>query len=248
MITFYDLAAKDGIQTWSPNPWKTRYVLNYKKLPYKTVRLEYPDIESEYKKLGIPPSGINFDGTSLYTSPSIIDEATKTPVTDSYKIAEYLDKAYPNTPPVFPPGTEVFQAAFYDQVNELIGPLWPLLLPRIPRNLLNPPSAEYFTRTRSVLFGMPLSHAEPQGEKKIEAWQRVQVVFEIINGWLSKSSGPYFMGDTVTFSDFVIAALLDGIRICFGEESKEWKNVQTWNDGRWKTFLTSLEKYANVEN
>ncbi|KAJ3561974.1 hypothetical protein NP233_g9860 [Leucocoprinus birnbaumii] len=248
MIIFYDLAAKDGIRTWSPNPWKTRYVLNYKKLPYKTVALEYPDLEPEFKKLGIPPSSVNADGSGSYTSPSIIDEDNKVAVTDSYKIAEYLDKTYPATPSVIPPGTEVFQAAFYDQIEEITAPLWPLLLPRVAPKLLNSRSSEYFIRTRSAYFGMPLAHVEPQGELRIEGWKKVEAAFNTISGWMSKGKGPYLMGETVTFSDFVIGGLLEGIKYSFGEESEEWANIMKWNDGKWKAYIGSLEKYSSVEN
>jgi hypothetical protein len=70
-----------------------RYVLNYKNLPYKTVAAELIELESELKKHGVPPSGTKPDATALYTSPSIVDVSTGTAVSDSYKIAEYLDKA-----------------------------------------------------------------------------------------------------------------------------------------------------------
>jgi glutathione S-transferase len=95
---------------------------------------------------------------------------------------------------------------------------------------------------------MPLADLEPQGEAKVEAWKKVQAAFDTIHGWLDKSSGPYFMGDKVTFSDFVVAGMLDGIRLCFGEESEEWRNLQTWNGGKWKLFLESLKQYANCDN
>ncbi|KXN83373.1 hypothetical protein AN958_01510 [Leucoagaricus sp. SymC.cos] len=249
MITFFDLASVNGnsLKTWSPNPWKTRYVLNYKKLSYKTVYLEYPELEPELKKLGIPPSTNPADGTALYTSPSIVDEANKKQITDSYKIAEYLDKAYPDTPQVIPKGTEALQAALYDHLDQLIMPYWPLLLPILPPRCMNPPSAEYFTRTRSAWFGKPLADLEPQGEARTEAWKKVEASFDTINGWLSKSSGPYLMGETVTFSDFVLGGFIQSIKLCFGEESEEWKKVQVWNGGRWKAYLASLEPYAAVE-
>lgn len=225
-----------------------RYVLNYKKLPYKTVPLEYPDLEGEFKKLGIPPSGTKADGSPLYTSPSLTDDATGAKISDSYKIAEYLDKAYPNTPKVIPPGTEALQQAFYDQFWQLVSPLWPLYLPRIPSVILNPPSAEYFTATRSVVFGKPLADVEPKGAENAEGWKKIQAAFDTLNGWLSKSGGPYFMGDTPTFADFTVGGLLHGLKICFGENSQEWKNIASWNNGRWKELVDSLDKYASVEN
>jgi glutathione S-transferase len=263
MITFYDLAAKDPIKTASPNTWKTRYdtaalgtvtipnimltlirfVLNYKKLPYKTVYLEFPDIEPEFKKLGIPPSGA--PGHPPYTCPSIIDHSNNTPMTDSYAIAEYLDAAYPDTPKVFPPGTEALQAAFYTQFIPIIYPVIPLLLPNVP-STLNPVSKEHFIRARSQIPGNLL--IELKGEERVKAWKQVQAAFDTLHGWLNKSSGPYFMGDTVTFTDFVVGGWLYGMVLVLGENSEEWKDIMTWNDGRWAAFKKSLEPYADTDN
>lgn len=192
MITFYDIAAKEGISTVSPNPWKTRYVLNYKKLPYKTVALEYPDIEPQFKKLDIPPSAVKPHGLPLYTSPSIIDEPTKKSITDSYKIAEYLDEMYPETPRVTPKGAEALQAAFYDQFWQLMQPIFPVILPSV-LNILNPVSAEYFDRTRTTWLGKPLKDMA-KGEERIEMWKKAENLFDALNGWLSKGTGPFLWG------------------------------------------------------
>ncbi len=223
----------------------TRYALGFKKLPYKSVRIEYPDVASISKRLGIPPSGTWPDGvTPLYTCPAIIDDATGAALTDSYKIAEYLDKQYPDTPRVIPSGTEAFHAAFYAHFPKVIEPVWPLLLPRVP-GILNPPSAEYFIRTRSIRFGKPLAEVEPVGEARAEAWAKLKANLGELDGWLRKSPGPFFMGDSPVFADFVVAGLFQSLKLIFGETSEEWKGVQEWHNGRWKKLLKHLEQYEN---
>ncbi|XP_006456489.1 hypothetical protein AGABI2DRAFT_146311 [Agaricus bisporus var. bisporus H97] len=235
MITFYDLARKSPQTTWSQNPFKTRFALNYKKLPYRTVNLELPEVESELKKVGIPPSSTWADGRPMYTSPSIFDDSTNTGVSDSYKIAQYLDKTYPDTPKLFPPGTEALQASFYAQFNELRVPTFPFLIPTFFR-ILNPPSAEYYSQ--------PLADYEPKGEERVEAWKKVEASYNTLYGWLSQSMGPYFMGDTVTFADFAVGGMIYAVETCIGKDSKEFKDLMTWNDGRWAEFRKSLEQYA----
>ena len=42
-IILYDLACQKG-ECFSPTVWRVRMMLNYKKVPYKTVFLEFPDI------------------------------------------------------------------------------------------------------------------------------------------------------------------------------------------------------------
>lgn len=56
-IILYDIPTKDKHpRCWSLNPWKARMALNYKKLPYTTEWVEYPDIAPKFKQLGIPPN------------------------------------------------------------------------------------------------------------------------------------------------------------------------------------------------
>jgi len=43
-IVLYDLACTKGV-CFSPVVWRIRLMLNYKKIPYRTVFLEFPDIE-----------------------------------------------------------------------------------------------------------------------------------------------------------------------------------------------------------
>lgn len=222
--------------------------MNFKGLPYKSIYFEYPDLEPASKKAGIPNNGYKADGRPHYTSPAIVDDSTGSAITDSYKIAEYLDKTYPTTPKAFPPGSEALQAAFYTQFNQLAGPILPLILPKIQRELLNPPSAEFYYHARSINFGKPLEQVEPVGEERVKAWANAKAVFDTVNGWLSKRTGPYFMGESPTFADFVVASMLQMIKITFGEDSEEWKDIATWNDGRWVTLLKDLDQYASVEN
>ena len=87
-----------------------RYALNIKGAPYKTIWLEYLEIEGEYKKAGIAPSGKR-GGKDLYTCPGLVDPNTGTALADSQAIAEYIEKTYPNpsTPTLFPPGTRALQ-------------------------------------------------------------------------------------------------------------------------------------------
>jgi Glutathione S-transferase, N-terminal domain len=96
MITLYDIPTTQQ-ELWSPNTWKTRYSLNYKKLPFRTEWVEYPDIASLYKKNGIPLVKTR-QGKSVTTLPLIKDDTSGTPVfvAESFEIAKYLDKTYPD--------------------------------------------------------------------------------------------------------------------------------------------------------
>jgi len=49
-IVLYDLACTKNV-CFSPVVWKIRLTLNYKQIPYKTIFLEFPDIEPTLKGL-----------------------------------------------------------------------------------------------------------------------------------------------------------------------------------------------------
>lgn len=49
-IVLYDLACTKNA-CFSPVVWRIRLMLNYKNIPYKTVFLEFPDIEPTLKQL-----------------------------------------------------------------------------------------------------------------------------------------------------------------------------------------------------
>lgn len=49
-IVLYDLACEKNV-CFSPVVWRLRLMLNYKRIPYKTIFLEFPEIESTLKPL-----------------------------------------------------------------------------------------------------------------------------------------------------------------------------------------------------
>jgi len=49
-IILYDLACTKNI-CFSPVVWRIRLMLNYKRIPYKTIFLEFPDIEPTLRPL-----------------------------------------------------------------------------------------------------------------------------------------------------------------------------------------------------
>lgn len=87
--------------------------MNIKGIPYKTVWLEYLEIEDTFKKAGIAPTGTRA-GKPLYTCPGLVDPNTGAAIADSFTIAEYIEKTYPDPskPTLFPPGTRTLQVYF----------------------------------------------------------------------------------------------------------------------------------------
>ncbi|KIK53439.1 hypothetical protein GYMLUDRAFT_49327 [Collybiopsis luxurians FD-317 M1] len=242
-ITLYDFPGKREEHTaWNPNVLKVRYSLAYKNLPYELVLVEYPDIEEKMKQLGASPTSTKADGSPLYTLPVIHDSATEAVVSDSFSIAQYLDDKYPS-PPLFPNGTHAFHATFYDLFStRIIEPIIQFFVPNIP-SVLNPPSEEYFRRTRKEAYGMELERVLPGPERGEKEWQKVEESFGTLSKGMRKSDVLIMGGETPCFADFTVAGWLRSFKVVFGEQSKEWKDILRWHDGRWERLMKELEKY-----
>lgn len=224
-----------------------RFSLGLKRLHYQTEWVEYPDIASVSKKMGFLPTAMHGDNP-YYSLPAIYDPNSSTPLSDSALIAEYLDKAYPDTPKLFPPGSHALQYAFIDALSSKLQPIWAFALPA-SHAILNPLSQEYFRRTREAQFGKPLEDVIPKGEAAVEEWMKIKAAFDAVYGWLEKGkeNGPYFLGKEPAFVDIVIASHLIYFKKIWGADSQQWKDFSTWNNGRWERLVKDFEKYENVQ-
>ncbi|KAJ7597748.1 hypothetical protein C8J56DRAFT_852097 [Mycena floridula] len=246
-IVFYDIPSKVPGSAWSLNPWKTRLTLNYKGIPYKTVWVEYPNIKELATSLGAQPTDILPNGDPLYTIPMIHDPSTGAVVSDSAKIAKYLDEQYPDTPKVFAPGTHGLYEAFQDAIMwSAVTPILQFAIPIAP-DILRSPSLEYFRATREAMFGMTFEEMKPKEEKRVEEWKKVEAGFRKMLKWFPKDSVFIMGGDKPTFPDFALAAILHSFKLIFGEESKEWKSIETFDEGRWARTLKAWDKYIEVK-
>jgi hypothetical protein len=57
----------------------------------------------------------------------------------------------------------------------------------------------------------------------------------------------FVTGDKPVFSDFVIGATFAYMRNVWGEDHERWKEVLTWDDGRWAQFVDALREFEQVK-
>ncbi len=190
---------------------------------------------------------MNPDGSPLYTIPAIYDSATGVGIAESWRIAEYLDRTYPNTPPLFPNGTHVLQLSFRDLFYTRVLPLFKYTIADVPTNL-NPISAVHFAEARSAEFGVPsLAHLRPsRPELKAEAWRKVIEGLGAIDS-LMKDDAIWVMGDRPSFADFIIGSAVGTVKTIYGEESLEWRQLTSCHNGRWGRLMQYLKKYSEVD-
>lgn len=215
----------------------------YKGLEFETVYLEYPDIEPTAKKIGAKPTSSKPDGQPHYTVPMITDSSNGAVISDSYEIAKYLDKTYPSTPKLIPDGTAALQAAFQTLWPSVTGPsVLQLLLPP-SCSWLNPPSAEYFRRTREIAYGMKMEEFAPEGsDLRKEHISKMKEAFDKVDSWLANSSGSFFVGDKISYADITVVTILRWIQRFL----PEWEEVKTWNNGRWAELVERFKGYEGL--
>ncbi|KAJ7644272.1 hypothetical protein FB45DRAFT_897415 [Roridomyces roridus] len=240
-ILFYDIPSNAPGVAWSNNAWIIRYALNLKGLAYKTIWVEFSEIADTLKAIGAEPSMIRKDGSPFYSIPVIQDPDTGTTVSESLRIAAYLDAAYPETHKLVPAGTYTLQKGFRFGYDSATGGSIPFIMPAVAR-ILRPRSAEYFVRAREEEFQKKLTEVTPTGEEREVAWNKFKMGFERVAKWM-KEGEPYIMGESITYSDLVIAAEMQWFRAAFGKESEEWKDIETWQGGRWAKLVSDLKKY-----
>ncbi|AEO69919.1 uncharacterized protein THITE_2120679 [Thermothielavioides terrestris NRRL 8126] len=78
-ITFYDIILDPAAYPMSPNPWKTRYALNFAGVPYRTTWVPLNAIAATRSALGLPAIRKHADGSDFPTLPIIRDPLGKPP-------------------------------------------------------------------------------------------------------------------------------------------------------------------------
>ena len=220
-----------------------RFILNYKRLRYRTKWVEFPDVERTMRHIGAPPSAVRSDGHPIYTLPVLIDPNThaSTPriLSNTNHIAEYLESTYPARP-VFPEGTRALQTLFVHFIQEVFSkPLLPIMIPLSHQQLPERTQMHFVGG-----HGPPGALAGPQREL---AWQAVKEQFDFLATIMDKNSGDgdgvVAMGHDVTYADFALCAVLIWIERMAAHDG--WARVRTWNGGRWHRLLDRCREYMD---
>ncbi|THU86389.1 hypothetical protein K435DRAFT_970312 [Dendrothele bispora CBS 962.96] len=253
VITLYDLKGGSGSsQPWAPNIWRVRFILNYKRLRYRTVWVDFPDVESILSSLGAPPSSFRSNGRPVYTLPVLVDPSRNPGrpliLSNTNNISEYLEATYPSKP-VFPPGSRALQSLYAHYIQEVLAkPLLPLLVP-LSHQQLDHRSQSYF-RAPGGLTGPPSSATNqplPPGPERERQWLQAKEQFDFLDSILAKNVGDgdgiVAMGFEVSYADFALCSVLMWIRQVALHDG--WSRIQHWNGGRWEQLWQKCSPYMD---
>ncbi|KAI1375697.1 hypothetical protein F4677DRAFT_422151 [Hypoxylon crocopeplum] len=238
-IVFYDIASGPPVHPYAPNPWKTRYALNFKRVNFVTKWIELADVTPTRKSLGADPVRFFSDGEPFYTLPIIKDpSANNTVVGDSFDIAVYLDKKYPDGPSLFWHSIGLY-AAFNAHIDTIFPTAAPLCSDSFPFNpeTAGQCKAEFCRRAGVKTWDELIVRGE--GRKK------VLDAFQAASGEAAKyfrfSDGPFIGGKEADYADIIIGGWLMFLTLL-----PEWEEIRTWHGGLWGKLHDALEPYRGT--
>jgi glutathione S-transferase len=182
-MMLYELDGREG-RRFSTNSWRIKLALAHKGLAHEST-------PTPFTRIG----GIG-DG-SFKTVPVLDDNGTW--VGDSWNIATYLEKTYPDRPSLFGGGAGRDFARFIQHWQE--SQLSPFAITLIVTDLyasVVDEDREYFRKSREQRLGKPLEEAVAGREKRVEGFRKL---CEPLRRRVSEA--PFLGGDRPMYADYV---------------------------------------------
>ena len=154
-IVMYDLVGRDD-RRFSPHCWRTRMALPHKGLDHEVLPTRFTEIPK-------------IEGGQVKTVPAIRDGDRL--IVDSWAIAQYLERTYPERPSLFggAGGEQVTRFLQSWCVTVLHGGLIGLIVADIWQHL-TPEDHDYFRASRERRFGRTLEEVQAGREERVEGF------------------------------------------------------------------------------
>jgi glutathione S-transferase len=191
-IQLYDLASADPKLRFSPYCWRVKMALAHKDLAWEEIPCHF----TEKDRLPEPNAG---------TVPVLVDDGMV--VSDSWKIAEYLDERYPQKP--------LFDSA-QARSEALLIKFWieRTIHPFVTRmglgdflSVLHEKDKPYFRQTREKRFGMPI---EQYMQTRDQARDGFRDALEPLRAMLAEQR--YVAGNNPGYADYIVFGVLQWMR------------------------------------
>jgi glutathione S-transferase len=193
-VTLYDLVGSDASRPFSPHCWKVRLALLHKGLPFQTVPTSFTAIPA-------------VEGGASTIIPVIRDGDVV--VSDSFAIAEYLERTYPDRPTLFGGEGGRASARFVEAYsNTMLHPFIAVCAAPDIHDMLYPADQTYFRQSREKRFGRPL---EALRDGQAEAGEALQARLGVVREVLKRQ--PFLGGDAPLFTDYIVFSAFQWARI-----------------------------------
>ncbi len=193
-LRLYELTGADDSCRFSPYCWRIRLALAHKGLPVETIAWRF------HEKEAIAASGQG-------KVPVLVDGEQW--VSDSWAIAEYLDRQYPERPSLLGDASLKATTRFINQwVADSVHPaLARVILPDV-HGVLDEADKDYFKRTREAAFGVSLEALAGQRETSLQAFREV---LKPLRSTLAPQD--YLAGEAPAYADHIVFGAFQWARI-----------------------------------
>ena len=156
---------------------------------------------------------------------------------------------HPDTPTLFPRGTEDAIVAFNAQFVPTVARALAKLLVARTWAQLNDASKPYFRTTRERLFGQSLESLVPPSAGTVARWDAVREALEVFakDADARGESDTFLFGKRETYADIVVVGWLGWARRIWGADTQEWAEVERWHGGRWGRLMRVFKKWEYVD-
>ncbi|ORX95286.1 hypothetical protein K493DRAFT_315052 [Basidiobolus meristosporus CBS 931.73] len=269
-LVFYDIAMRPPVTKTccSPNPWKSRYALNFKKVPYSTTWVQLPDITKVRREFGLPASRKLADGSDFYTLPMLSDPAHNAKLGDSFDIAIHLQKTYPDSgsgdllPPQkldyrFPHDLTMvvplserndIEFADYSVFNMHVDAAFTIHSQLMAHGIPFDPTIEHLAKAEFVRRANATSWDDLalRGEEREKLKKSFcDTLAPLADLFKREPSGPFLLGTQASYADFIVGGWLKMMQGTLPEA--EWEEAKAWHDGTFGKLHDALQVFAEVK-
>jgi glutathione S-transferase len=181
----YDLAAAEADRRFSPYCWRTRLALAHKGLPVETIAWRFAD-----------KPAIAFSGQDRV--PVLVDGDRV--IADSWKIAVYLEEAYPDRPSLFGGPQAMAVTRFLNGwADGVVVPAMSRMLVSDIYGQVHDGDRAYFRASREARFGTTLEALHAERDGRVPAFRQL---LEPVRTMLAAQ--PYFCGVLPAYADYIV--------------------------------------------
>lgn len=192
-LKLIELSGVDSEANFSPFCWRARLALAHKGLDYERMPWRYTETEA-----------IRVHAASKV--PVLLDGDKA--ISDSWKIACYLDDKYPDRPLLFAGESERAIVRLLNNWADVT--LVPSILSMIAADVvgyLAPEDAAYFRKTREAFLGRTLEEARDRRDTEVLGFRKVLLPLR-----LTLKGQPYVNGATPGYGDYIFFSLFQWSR------------------------------------
>lgn len=193
--TLYSLCGADGARHYSPHVWKIIMAMKHKGLDFELAPVSFQGIgqieDGSFKSVPVLNDRGHLEG-------------------DSFGIAAYLDKAYPDRPALFGGEGGVAVSRFIECFcQNVLHPPLQIITMMAMHALMSPEDQAHFRAAREKRFGSTMEEAHARKDAELATLpQKLEPVRSVL------SAQPWLGGDRPLFADYILFGTFQWARVC----------------------------------